>query len=65
MDLAISTVRMNSIKVLLKAMADLVGNLIYLKGLEWERQQSRGKNSVNLRLQYRRGNIPNRYHKVE
>ena len=35
---------MNSIKVLLKARAGLLGNLIYFKGLEWERQQSRGKN---------------------
>ena len=35
---------MNSTKVLFKARAGLVGNLIYLKGLEWERQQGRGKN---------------------
>ena len=39
-----SKVRMNSTKVLFKARAGLVGNLIYLKGLEWERQQGRGKN---------------------
>ena len=51
-----SKVRMNSIKVLLKARAGLLGNLIYFKGLEWERQQSRGKNQVNLRFQYEKGN---------
>ena len=39
---------MNSIKVLLKARAGLVGNLIYLKGLEWERPELESPEAVIL-----------------
>lgn len=38
----------NSIKILLKPRAGLVDNVIYLKGLKCERQQSKGQKPGEL-----------------